>query len=115
MQRAVCTGPRQVLGLVCRQLPVGSVVVDKVHVLMSTTSRGPGRPSGHELTLTDVQAFSHFLRASAAEIYGFKTTAFKNACRHLGVHQWPYQRPRASTNVSGVPQDSVEVHVETQM
>jgi len=70
---------------VCRQLPVGSVVVDKVHVLMSTTSRGPGRPSGHELTLTDVQAVFNLPRASAAERYGFKTTAFKNACRHLGV------------------------------
>jgi len=87
--------------------------VNKGHVLMSATSRGCGRPSGHPLTLTDVQAVFHLPRASAAEVYGYKTTAFMNACRHLGVHQWPYQRPRAGGKVSSAPQDSVDAHVET--
>ena len=86
--------------------------MDKGHVLMST-SRGRGRPSGHPLTLTDVQAVFHLPRASAAEVYGYKTTAFMNACRHLGVLQWPYQRSRAGGKVSSVLQDSVDAHVET--
>ncbi|EKX48071.1 hypothetical protein GUITHDRAFT_151919 [Guillardia theta CCMP2712] len=44
------------------------------------------------ISLEDIMQLSHLRQADAARTMGISLTAFKSACRQLGLTRWPYSR-----------------------
>eukprot|EP00960_Hanusia_phi_P072833 767884-Hanusia_phi.AAC.3 len=86
--------------------------------------RGENARSISEVTVTlkDIQDLFHLRQEAAAQTLGISLTAFKTACRQLGVAKWPYARRRLETEQTAIVEPSLQttgsnalnIHVRNQ-
>ncbi|EKX45829.1 hypothetical protein GUITHDRAFT_108277 [Guillardia theta CCMP2712] len=50
------------------------------------------------LDSTTVTSYFHMRQSEAAAAFGISLTAFKAACRKLGIQRWPYMRQKAAAS-----------------
>ncbi|EKX44835.1 hypothetical protein GUITHDRAFT_109260 [Guillardia theta CCMP2712] len=67
-------------------------VFPRKKLLQQTSSPACRKNPGVSLKASSLQALFHLPQTKAAASLGLSLTAFKSACRRLGIARWPYER-----------------------